>query len=247
MRSPVLSILLLCSFVALASDNDKSNAIKAAADKATRQLNEQSAEVDRTIQDSTPDVRDKINAIPTPATTVVPVTVTVLDAEQRKPLIDEVRSFATYAENKERMYSRVSLILIFVSAGLALIGSIASFTSRNKTAGIISLIVAAVVGLSNAYPISPLAEFYGDLKSQAKAVVADCKLANPYTQTLYRADLTQYELLLLSERNRPSIGRYRSPTDGLKEQMKSVSIAANNADTAKAAADQIVGLRDAKK
>ncbi len=246
MRSPLLSLLFL--FVTIVNASDKPPAsVQAAAGQATAELNKKSSDIDKTVQNASPDVQGKINAIQAPTTAVVPTTVSLVNAEQRKPLIDEVRSFATYAEGKERLYSRLSLVLICVSAGLALLGSIASFMSRNKTAGIISLIVAAVVGLSNAYPISPLADFYGDLKSEAKAIVADCRLANPYTETLYAADLAQYKLLLLHERNRPSIGKYTSPEDGLKEEMRSVSIVANNADTAKAASDQIVGFSNAKK
>jgi hypothetical protein len=246
MRSSLLSLLLFL-FVTIANASDKPPAsVQAAAGQATAELNKKSSDIDKTVQNAAPDVQNKINAIQAPTTAVVPTTVTIVNAEQRKPLIDEVRSFATYAESKERMYSRLSLVLISVSAGLALLGSIASFTSRNKAAGIIGLIVAAVVGLSNAYPIGALADFYGDLKSQAKAIVTDCRLANPYTETLYAANLAQYKLLLLHERDRPSIGKYTN-TDGLKEEMRSVSIVANNADTAKAASDQIVGFSNAKK
>jgi hypothetical protein len=248
MRILLLSLLLF-PFVTIANGSDDSKppvSVQAAAGHATAELNKKSLEIDKTVQNTAPDVQDKINAIQAPTTAVVPTLVSLVSGEQRKPLIDEVRSFAAYAETEERIYSRLSLVLICVSAGLALLGSIASFMSRNKTAGIISLIVAAVVGLSNAYPISPLADFYGNLKSQAKAIVADCRLANPYTETLYAADLAQYKLLLLQERNRPSIGKYTTD-DALKEEMRSVGIVANNADTAKAAADQIVGFSNAKK
>lgn len=257
MRTLVLSLLLLF-FVAFANGSDKSALRKAkaaasqekaaagqataAAGQATAALNQKTTRIDAAVQKSAPDVKTKINAIQAPASNVVPVKVTIVDSEQRRQLAEAVRSVALEAEHKERIYSRLSLVLIFVSAGMALAGSLAAFMAKNKTAGIMSLIVAAVVGLSNAYPVTPLAEFYADLKSQAKAVLADCMLANPYTETLYVADFAQYKLLLLAERNRPAVGKYENPAHGLSEDLKSVSIAAKNADTAKAASNEIVGF-----
>ena len=245
MRSLLLSILLLFCCVALASGSDDSKppaSVQAAAGHATAELNQKTTQIDAAVQNAAPDVKDKINAIQSPASNVVPVRVTIIDSEQRRQLTEAVRYVALEAERKERFYSRLSLTLICVSAGLALAGGIASFMAKNRLAGIISLIVAAVVGLSNAYPVSPRAEFYADLKSQAKAILADCTLANPYTETLYVTNFSQYKLLLLYERSRPSVGNHENPTHALNQEVKSLSITANNADTAKAALNEIVGF-----
>lgn len=93
-----------------------------------------------------------------------------------------------------------------------------------------------MVGISNAYPIAPLADFYAHLKSQAKTILADCDLANPYSQTLYTAGVEQYKLLILYELHRPSVGNYENPADALQQEAKSVSIAAKNVDAANVAA-----------
>lgn len=253
MRSPFLSLLLLL-FAAFSTSGsaqtDSGSAqtdnvvqdVQSAASRATDQLNEKSKEIDKKLQKAAPDVQDKINAIQASIGNLVPGKVTIIPVEAREALTDEVKSFIAYAEKKERLYSMLSLISICLSSGLALVGGIASFMSKNRLAGIISLIVAAVVGLSNAYPIRPLAEFYADAKSQAKAIVANSMLSEPYTETLYVADITQYKLLLLYERDRPSIGKYDNPTDALQQEAKSVSIAAKNADTANAVSNEIVGF-----
>ena len=105
MRSLLLSLLLFL-FVTIANGSDDSKppaSVQAAAGQATAELNKKSSEIDKTVQNAAPAVQEKINAIQAPTTAVVPTRVNLVNAEQRKPLIDEVRSFATYAESKERI------------------------------------------------------------------------------------------------------------------------------------------------
>ena len=246
MRSPLLPILLFL-FVAIANSKAQKTvtippSLESAASQKTAELNHKTSEINKTIQNSAPDVHEKLKAIQAPSSSVVPVTVGIVQTERRQRLADEVQLFAAYLEHEERKYATLSAVLIFFSAGLALAGSIASFLAKNKMAGIISLIVAALVGLSNAYPVRPLANFYRDLRSQANLIHADCEFADPYTDTVYSANVAQYELLILAERQRPSLGSDDNQAPAITEQIKTVSIAAKNADTTKAAAQEIVGL-----
>lgn len=248
MRNPLLSTLLFL-FVAITNISAQptvtiSPDVHSAASQATAELNYKTSEIDKAVQKTAPDAHSKSKVIQAPSRTEVPVRVTIVQTDDKKQLIDEVKSFVAYAEGKELMYSRLSTALIFLTAALALAGGIASFMSRNKTAGVISLIVAAVVGLSNAYPVSSLSSFYSDMKSQGRLILADCMFVKPYTETLYSADVAQYKLLIVAERHKPTVGNYDNPAPAANAEMKSVSIKAKNADTAKAAAHDIVGFSD---
>lgn len=255
MRRPFLAFLLVFVFLTLADGSDrhktatsaKSVAAQSAASQATAELNKKSTEIDRAVQNATPTVQDKIKSIEVSTSPVVSGTVIIVDKDKRAKLAMAVRSTMNYAEHQQRVYSRWSMILTFVSAGLALVGGIASFMSKNKLAGIISLIVATLVSLSNTYPFGSLADFYGDMKSQASELATDCDFGEPYTETLYRAEVDQYELLILSEEKRPSVGNHRNSIHDATEEMKRVSVAASNADTAKAAANQIPEFRNTAK
>lgn len=100
-----------------------SSAVALAADE----LNQKSMEIDKAVQSAPPDVQNKINAIQSPTTNVVPDTITLADVGQKKLLRDKVQAFAADAEKKEHMYRVLSVISICLSAVLALVGGIASF------------------------------------------------------------------------------------------------------------------------
>jgi len=209
--------------------------------KATAELNTKISGIDKQVANATPEIQSKIDAIEAPKADSLSVRVGIADDRHRQILANEVQAFAANAEKQERLYSILAVILICLSTGLALVGSIASFKQKTTAAGVIGLIVMGIVAGSNAYPVAPLANFYGNLKSEAQALVADCKLTNPYTETTYNSDVTQYKLLLLYQQKKPSFGKFENPANALKQEMQSVKIASNNADTARAAIHEIVG------
>jgi len=129
-------------------------------------------------------------------------------------------------------FSNLALGSIIVSAALALLGSIASFLSKNKTAGIISLTVAAIVGLSNAYPIGSSAHFYSALAGQGKALTVDCEFARPYTTTVYVSDVSQLKVLYLTEEKKPTFGSPQLATDNLTTELQQLRTASNNVTVA---------------
>src|SRR5205085_5961393 len=142
----------------------------------------------------------------------------LVSEKDRAHLCDKVTAFAAHSQSEERIYSRLDLTTILLAAGLALIGSITSFLAHNKTAGIISLIVAAVVGFSNAYPIGPIADFYRSLSGQAKALSVECEYTRPYSMNTYGSNLEQLKLLYIYEDKRPAFGNYKLSTDDLTKQ-----------------------------
>jgi hypothetical protein len=140
----------------------------------------------------------------------------------RTLLCGKVTSFAGHAQSEQQRYSTLALVTIVLAAGLALVGSIASFLAKNKTAGIISLVVAAIVGFSNAYPVGPLADFYRSLTGEANALSVECQYTNPYTVTAYTSNVNQLKLLYIYEEKRPAFGSYRLTTDDLTKQTQVV-------------------------
>ena len=103
--------------------------------------------------------------------------VDVVSDTDRSHMCDEISAFAVHSESEEERYSNYALATIITATFLALVGSIASFLAKNKTAGVISLIVAAVVGFSNVYPLGPLGDFYRSLNGDAKALALECKVS----------------------------------------------------------------------
>jgi len=143
-------------------------------------------------------------------------------------LCRKVDEFANHAVSEEKLYFRLALGGIILSACLALLGGITSFLNLNRIAGVISLVVAAIVGLSNAYPVGRLADFYGTLRGQASSLSLDCSGAVPYTLTTYSSHLNQLKLLYVYEEQRPSFGNYKLATDELVKQLQVVKTTSNN-------------------
>jgi len=179
------------------------------------------------VLQATPEVQAKINEIPQLPPAPKPQ-IEVADEKDRTALCDSIMKFASDQQSNQSLYSRLALIAIASAAGLALVGSVASFLSASKTAGVISLVVAAVIGFSNAYPIGPLADYYRSVAAQAHGLSAECAYIKPYTTTLYTSDVNQLKLLYLYEANRPSLGNYGVKTEELVKQLQDVRTASTN-------------------
>jgi len=195
--------------------------------KATNELDTKLSKIDDAVSKAPSDVQEKIKAVEPPAATVG------FSDQQKQKLLNAAQSISTEAGKNEQMYQRLGLASIILSAVLALIGSIASFLKMNKVAGIVGLIVVAIVSLSNTYPIASLHNFYRDLKAGADAIVADCTFVIPYTEATYKTNYAQYKLLVVSAGKRPTFGNFQNPADTLKAEMQSVKIAASNVESAR--------------
>lgn len=196
--------------------------------KANNELSSKLTKIDDAVAKAPSDVQEKIKAIQP-----LSVAVTVSDQQKHK-LLDAAQSFSAESGKSEQWFFRLGVTSIILSAVLALIGSVSSFLKLNRVAGIMSLIVVAIVALSNAFPIGNTVTFYRDQKAGADSIITDCTFTVPYTQTIYDANVAQYKLLVLNSGKRPSFGNFQNPSDTLKAEMQQVKIAANNVESARA-------------
>jgi hypothetical protein len=194
---------------------------------ALSQVTKAAAEVTSQVQQASQQAQAKVNELPQPSIEPKPQMEAVSEGE-RTHLCGKITAFTGHAQSEELKYSRLALATIVLAAGLALVGSIASFLAKNKTAGVISLVVAATVGFSNAYPIGPVADFYRSLAGQANALSVECDYTKPYTINAYASNLNQLKLLYVYEDKRPGLGSYRLSTDDLTKQLQVVRTTANN-------------------
>lgn len=183
------------------------------------------------VEQASPQAQAKVNELPQTPVEPKPQLDVVSEGE-RTHLCGKISAFTGHAQSQELEYSRLALLTIISAAGLALVGSIASFLAKNKTAGVISLVVAAIVGFSNAYPIGPVADFYRSLAGQANALSVECEYTKPYTINAYVSNLNQLKLLYVYEDKRPGLGNYKLSTDDLTKQLQVVRTTANNLTSA---------------
>ncbi len=187
--------------------------------------------VDHQVQNVSPDTKAKLGDLLLPSPEPKPQ-IELASEIDRLALCGRVNAFADHAQAEAQRYSQLALAAIVVSAVLALFGSIASFLSKNKTAGIISLIVASIVGISNAYPIGALADFNLQLAGEARALKVDCELTKPFTANAYNSDVSQFKLLYVYEDKKPSVGSPHLATDELAKELQVVRTASNNVTVA---------------
>jgi hypothetical protein len=196
---------------------------------ALSQVTKTAAEVTSQVQQASPQAQAKVNELPQPPLDPKPqLQMEVVSEGERTHLCGKISAFTGHAQSEQLKYSQLALATIILATGLALVGSIASFLAKNKTAGVIGLVVAAIVGLSNAYPIGPVADFYRSLAGQANALSVECEYTKPYTVNAYASNLNQLKLLYVYEDKRPVLGNYRLSTDDLTKQLQVVSTSASN-------------------
>lgn len=183
------------------------------------------------FQNLSPEIKAKLGDLVQP-TPEPKLQIELASETDRVALYGKVAGFADHTESEAQRYSQLALAAIIVSAAFALIGSIASFLSKNKTAGIIGLVFASIVGISNAYPVGALAAFYLQLAAEARALKVDCELLKPYTVNAYNSDVNQFKLLYVYEDKKPSFGSPRLATDELTKELQVVRTASSNVTTA---------------
>lgn len=195
--------------------------------KAVQDVTQAAAVISTQVQQASSETQAKVGQLPQTPIEPKPQLETVSESE-RTHLCGKINAFRDHAQSLENDYSRRALATIILAAGLALVGSIASFLSKNRTAGVISLVVAAVVGFSNAYPIAPVADFFRSLAGLANALSVECEYTKPYTINAYISNLNQLKLLYIYEDKRPGFGNYRLSTDDLTKQLQVVRTTASN-------------------
>jgi hypothetical protein len=156
-------------------------------------------------------------AAPMPASpAVIPVT-----PDQKNLLEQKIVEFESHARAEQKKFSGLAMVAVVGIAGLSLAASLLSFASRNRIGGILGLVVVAVVGVTNAYPVGPLSDFYRSLAAQTSALQLECDLKDPFTIDAYNAAADQLRVLILYEaNNRPQLGSTSSSVDELTQQLQ---------------------------
>lgn len=181
------------------------------------------------VQSATAEVKQQADQVPSldpgqvkevpaqPTTT----TVKVVDPAQKTKLETEISSFVDRTTRGRDRYTFLATTTVIIAAVLALVGGILSFLSFNKPAGIVSLVVAAVVAAPSIYPLAPLASFYRVLAAQGSALKLDCELRDQMTVQDFDSARQQLLLLILNEgQNRPQIGNAKDISEDLSKQLQ---------------------------
>lgn len=186
--------------------------------------------VDANIKRASAEVQQKAAEVPAikPAeVTAVPAPenpakqIEVVSEPQRQELIAKIKQFADETKKSQSSFYGLALTLVILGVLLALCASVLGFVKMARAAGVVSLVVAAVVAFPKAYPIPALADFYSSLATQALALETDCELKSPMTVDEYKASAAQLKTLILYEaQNKPGFGEASAATDTLAKQMQ---------------------------
>jgi len=200
------------------------------------------------IQQATPAAKAQIEQIPklpTPVTSATPAPTntqpapaatppppppsTGVSADQKNLLLGKIMDFDKHARSEEKKFSSLATVAIIGIAALSLTASLLSFASRNKVGGILGLVVVAIVGITNTYPIGPLSDFYRSLAAQTSALKLDCDLKDPFTADAYNSAADQLKVLILYEADkRPQLGNTGATADELTQQLQVVKSSASH-------------------
>lgn len=195
--------------------------------------NELQAEIGNKVSEAGAQVKLKASQIPTipapPTARPQPVS-----AAQKAFLLSKISEFVDHANSEDSLFTRWAVGLIIAAGTLALIGAILSFARKHIIAGVAGLIVTAIIGFANAYPLNALSDFYRELAAQATALKVECELKEPLTADFYNSEATQLKLLYLSEGSkRPGLGNYKSAaatTQKLITEMATVKTSADQVE-----------------
>jgi len=218
-------LLLLCTSCWAQLRLGVSDRVKTLNEQLKRQVSLAPVEVQRAISEVPTVNPAEIHVVPAPEAPAK--TVALVSDSQKQLLLNAVKKFTGDSKKQENRYSSLALAFLIGGAAFALLGSIFSFLKWNTTAGIIGLVVLAVVGFPNIFPMTGLADFYGVLSTQAIALETDCELKSPFTKDDYDAAEKQLKSLILYEAaNRPKLGNTKPSTDDLVRQLQTYKTAA---------------------
>jgi hypothetical protein len=153
----------------------------------------------------------------------------------KNTLMDRINKFAEQEKSSETFYVRLALAFIIGAAILALLGSILSFAKKNVVAGVVGLIVTAIISFSNAYPLNALAEFHRHLEGQAYALQVDCETQRAFTADFYTSARSRLLALILARSTEsPGFGNYKVPTRSTTDQQQTIKSTVEGLEKAKA-------------
>jgi hypothetical protein len=218
--------LLLAAFGARADD---------ALHENLRRFTQVQTQILQQSEQAPTDVQQKVSAVPTlppPPADSKPQTA---PSDKEKVLIDQLNSFASEWQRQQRKFSSLAAISIIGTAVLALIAGILSFIKKNRTAGIVSLLVTAIVTVSSAYPLGSLADFYRGLTSKVASLQLECKLNDPLSVDAFNSISAQLQALILDEgTSRPSLGKNAPPDSQTADQLTQLRVSTTNIEKSRA-------------
>jgi hypothetical protein len=154
--------------------------------------------------------------------------VAVVTDKQKALLVSAVDKYTNEKQREAGKFSMLATTFMVLGAVLALLGSICSFLRRNTVAGVVGLVVVAIVSAPNLYPMNAMADFYGALATQAVALQTDCNLKNPFTVTDYESSEAQLKVLILYEaQTRPTFNSSKTSTEDLAAKLQSLRSSSN--------------------
>jgi hypothetical protein len=211
------------------------------AAEAMRKVTELNGQLIKEVQVASPEVKQAVDQVPQVDPTQVhqiekpqPPTkkINVVSDSQKQALVAAVRKFSQDKQSQAKLYSRLQIFFLIAGAVLALLGGIFNLMKLNTVAGIVSLIVVAVVCFPNVFPVAPLADFYTALATQALALETDCELKNPFTEDDYKSSQSQLTYLILYDaNNRPKFGTAKVSTEDLVKHIQTYKTATDVATT----------------
>lgn len=153
-------------------------------------------------------------------------TINVVSDSQKEALVVAVRKFSQEKQSQAKIYSRLEIFFLIAGAVLALVGGVFNLLKLNTMAAVTSLIVVAVVGFPNVFPVAALADFYSALASQALALETDSQLRSPFSEDDYKSAQGQLTYLILYEaNNRPKFGATKVSTEDLVKHIQTFKTA----------------------
>lgn len=226
----VLVVFLPCVRGRPAPDQSANQALR----EAIQQFHMVQAQIGSEVLKADAKVQSKVSEVPTILVPVQPEP-QLVNPDQKVFLLGKIRTFAEHVKSNEILYTSWALGLVIAAAILALGGAILSFARRHVIAGIASLIVTAIIGFSNVYPLNALSDFYRGLEAQTSALQVECELKQPFTVDSYNSEANQLQLLYLYEGSkRPSLGNYKVPLQNLTNELQTVKISSANVEKTKA-------------
>ena len=201
--------------------------------RATQRLNTIQTIVTNQTTHANIEVQNRVNAV-----TSIPVTPSAqpqqATPEQKAFIIGKITDFMNHVGSQELLYSRLAVGATVAAACFALLGAILSFIRQHIGGGIAGLIVTAILGISNAYPLAALSDFYTGLDAQTSALKVDAELKQPFTLDSYNAAALQLKALILAEgEKRPRLGSGKVATQELSNLLQTVKTSSETVEKTK--------------
>ena len=119
----------------------------------------------------------------------------IVESGQLKLLENELERFNGRMRGSASVYATLTVVMVLAGLLFSLAAAIASFLSWPKTAGVLSLIVAAIIGAPKALPFAERAAFYRILEAQSGSALTECRLRLSTTVDDYALSVHQLTVL----------------------------------------------------